>query len=43
MKARPNVGEIVVLRTSLLRFEASEATRMQAALPGPADILARRP
>jgi len=43
MKARPNVGEIVALRTSQLRFAAAEATRMRLALQGPADILARRP
>jgi hypothetical protein len=42
MKARPNVGEIVALRTSQLRFDATEVTRMRLALRGPADVLAGR-
>jgi hypothetical protein len=42
MKARPNVGEIVALQTSQLRFAAAEAMRMRAALRDPAEVLARR-
>ena len=42
MKARPNIGEIVALRTSQLGFAAAEATRMRIALRAPADVLAVR-